>query len=268
MAEIATNVLHNVGNVLNSVNVSASLLADKLRQKKGAGLGQVADLLQAHAADLPAFIAGDERGRQLPVYLARLAEQLLRDERIALEELTSLRNNIEHIKHTVAMQQTYARRSGSPEAVPVASLVDDCIRMNIGALSRHGVAVTREIGEMAPILTDRHKVLQVLVNLMRNAKNACQDSGRADRHIRIQASTQDDRVRFAVTDNGVGIAAENMERLFTRGFTTRASGHGFGLHSSALAARELGGSLTAYSEGPGCGATFTLDLPSGCKREE
>ena len=266
MAEIATNVLHNVGNVLNSVNVSASLLADRLKQAKTAGLSQVADLLRDHAADLAAFISGDERGRQLPLYLARLAEQLQRDQQVALEELASLRNNIEHIKHTVTMQQTYAKRCGVADQVAVGSLVDDCIRINIAALTRHGVAVVREIEDMPPIIADRHKVLQVLVNLLRNAKNACQESVRNDRRVCIRVTAQGDRVRFAVIDNGVGIAPENMERLFAHGFTTRASGHGFGLHSGALAARELGGSLTAYSEGRGLGATFILELPRGGPR--
>ena len=266
MAEIATNVLHNVGNVLNSVNVSASVLADRLKQAKTAGLSQVAELLRDHAGDLAGFISNDERGRQLPLYLTRLAEQLHRDQQVALEELASLRNNIEHIKHTVTMQQTYAKRCGVADSVSVGALVDDCIRINMAALSRHGVAVIREIEDMPPIIADRHKVLQVLVNLLRNAKNACQESGRNDRRVRIRVSTQEDRVHFAVIDNGVGINPENMGRLFTHGFTTRATGHGFGLHSGALAARELGGSLTAHSEGCGLGATFLLDLPRGGAR--
>jgi signal transduction histidine kinase len=164
------------------------------------------------------------------------------------------------------MQQTYAKRCGVAESVTVASLVDDCIRMNIGALSRHGVALVREIEDMPPILADRHKVLQVLVNLLRNAKNACQESERSDKTVCIRVTTLGERVRFAVIDNGVGIPAENMDRLFTHGFTTRASGHGFGLHSGALAARELEGSLTAFSEGSGCGATFILELPRGGPR--
>ncbi|HEX5747505.1 MAG TPA: ATP-binding protein [Archangium sp.] len=68
-------------------------------------------------------------------------------------------------------------------------------------------------------------------------------------------------VRIQVHDNGMGIAPEMLTRIFQYGFTTREEGHGFGLHSSALAAQELGGSLTVHSEGPGHGATFTLELP-------
>jgi signal transduction histidine kinase len=70
---------------------------------------------------------------------------------------------------------------------------------------------------------------------------------------------------MTVSDNGVGIASENLTRIFNHGFTTRKDGHGFGLHSGALAAREMGGALWAQSDGPGKGATFTLELPLSAK---
>lgn len=266
MAEIATNVLHNVGNVLNSVNVSASLLAERINNPKSSGVARVASLLKDHTADLGAFISSDERGRHLPAYLAQLADQLQTDKRVALEELASLRENIEHIKDTVNMQQSYAKLCGVTETVAVAALVEDGLRMNAGALARHGITLRREIAELPPITVDKHKVLQILVNLVRNAKYACDESGRADKTMLIRVEGDDERVRISVADNGIGIRAENMSRLFTHGFTTRASGHGFGLHSGALTARELGGALTASSDGPGCGATFTLELPRALRQ--
>jgi C4-dicarboxylate-specific signal transduction histidine kinase len=99
------------------------------------------------------------------------------------------------------------------------------------------------------------------VNLIRNAKYACDESGRTDKLITILTVTDEHGVGIAVIDNGVGIPAENLTRIFAHGFTTRKHGHGFGLHSGALAAMELGGSLSAHSEGRGLGATFTLRLP-------
>lgn len=261
MAEIATNVLHNVGNVLTSVNVSASLLGERINNSKPAGLSRVAALIEDHAADLGAFVSADARGRHLPEYLKQLAGQLQTDQRVALEELASLRGNIEHIRDTVNMQQSYAKLCGVTETVAVAALVEDGLRMNAGALARHRIALHREIGEVSPITVDKHKVLQILVNLIRNAKHACDESGRTDKAVTIRVEGDAHRVRISVVDNGVGIRAENMARLFTHGFTTRASGHGFGLHSGALTARELGGSLSASSDGPGCGASFVLELP-------
>jgi C4-dicarboxylate-specific signal transduction histidine kinase len=104
-------------------------------------------------------------------------------------------------------------------------------------------------------------VLQILVNLIRNAKYACDEAGRPDKRLSMRVTKGDELVRIAVRDNGIGIPPENLTRIFGHGFTTKKDGHGFGLHSGALAAKELGGSLTAHSDGVGRGATFTLELP-------
>jgi len=145
--------------------------------------------------------------------------------------------------------------------VAVVDLVEDSLRLNAGAFVRHGVTLRREFNEVPPIIVDKHKVLQILVNLVRNAKYACDESGKTEKLITLRIDTAANGVRISVIDNGVGILAENMDRLFTHGFTTRQSGHGFGLHSGALAAQQLGGSLHAESDGLGCGATFILELP-------
>jgi signal transduction histidine kinase len=261
MAEIATNVLHNVGNVLNSVNVSAGLVVESVKKSKVAGLGRAAALLQEHEDDLASFLGGDARGRHLPAYLAQLAEHLEGERRDTIGELDSLRANIEHIKEIVAMQQSYAKVSGLKEQVDVVDLVEDSLRMNAGALSRHGVGLDREFSPVPKLELEKHKVLQILVNLVRNAKYACDDSGRSDKRVTLRVTNGEGRVRVSVIDNGVGIPPENLTRIFNHGFTTRPLGHGFGLHSGALAARELGGSLTVQSDGVGHGAAFHLDLP-------
>ncbi|MDB5970590.1 MAG: sensor signal transduction histidine kinase [Hydrocarboniphaga sp.] len=262
MAEIATNVLHNVGNVLNSVNVSASLVADSVKKSKSVGVAKVAALLREHEADLGRFMTEDPKGRLVPAYLAQLAEHLHADQQATLAELDSLQQNIEHIKKIVAMQQSYARVSGVVETAKVAELVEDSLRMNESSSSRHGIQTIREYADDVPLIQiDKHRVLQVLVNLLRNAKHACDDSGRPDKRITVRVACADARVRISVTDNGIGIVAENIKRIFNHGFTTRRNGHGFGLHSGALAAKEMGGSLSVHSDGPQQGATFTLELP-------
>jgi PAS domain S-box-containing protein len=261
MAEVATNVLHNVGNILNSVNISASLVTERVKQSKAPGVSRLAALLQEKGTAVGEFLANDERGKRIPEYLTSLGEQLVTDQKMALEELTSLRDNLEHIKDTVAMQQSYAKLCGVTETVAVADLVEDSLRLNAGAFVRHGVTLRREFNEVPPITVDKHKVLQILVNLVRNAKYACDESGRADKLLTLRIEGAPAGVRICVIDNGVGIPAENMSRIFTHGFTTRVDGHGFGLHSGALAAQELGGSLLVTSDGPGCGATFMLELP-------
>jgi PAS domain S-box-containing protein len=263
MAEVATNVLHNVGNILNSVNISASLVTERVKTSKAPGVSRVAALLQEKGSAVGDFLANDERGKRLPEYLTSLGEQLMSDQKMALEELASLRDNLEHIKDTVAMQQSYAKLCGVTETVAVVDLVEDSLRLNAGAFVRHGVTLRREFNEVPPITVDKHKVLQILVNLVRNAKYACDESGRSDKLLTLRIESAPGGVRICVIDNGVGIPAENMSRLFTHGFTTRVDGHGFGLHSGALAAQELGGSLRVMSDGPGLGATFILELPCG-----
>jgi PAS domain S-box-containing protein len=261
MAEVATNVLHNVGNILNSVNISASLVAERVRQSRAVGVTRLAELLQQQGERLGEFLTNDARGKRIPEYLTALGEQLLADQRAALEELGLLRDNIEHIKDTVTMQQSYAKRCGVTETVEVADLVEDSLRLNAGAFARHGVTLKREFAQVPRINVDKHKVLQILVNLVRNAKYACDDSGRADKLITLRIEELAQGVRISVIDNGIGIPPENMSRMFQHGFTTRESGHGFGLHSGALAAQELGGALLAQSAGVGLGASFMLELP-------
>ena len=260
MAEIATNVLHNVGNVLNSVNVSTGLIVESVKKSRVSSLAKVVVLLREHAQDLGEFITNDSRGKHVPAHLALLSEHLLADQQATINELDMLRRNVEHIKEIVAMQQSYATFGGVKEMINVVDLVEDSLRINEGALGRHRVEVVREFETVPPLNMEKHKILQILVNLVRNAKHACQDSDLVDRRLTVRVANGDGRIRITVIDNGIGIPPENMNRIFNHGFTTRKDGHGFGLHSGALAAKEMGGSLTVHSDGLGHGATFTLEL--------
>jgi signal transduction histidine kinase len=193
--------------------------------------------------------------------LAQLAEHLQTEQQANVRELELLRSNVEHIKEIVAMQQNYATFGGVKEIINVVNLVEDSLRLNEDALGRHDVKVIREFEAVPPLNLEKHKFLQIMVNLLRNAKHACQDSERADKQITVRVANGDRRVRISVIDNGVGIPPENLARIFNHGFTTRKQGHGFDLHSGALAAKEMGGSLTVHSDGSGQGASFTLELP-------
>ena len=262
MAEVAASVLHNVGNVLNSVNVSASLLADGIRKSKGAGLERVVSLLQEHQGDLGEFIARDARGQHLPTYLEQLSKQLASERQATLQELDALRANVEHIKGVVAMQQSYAKLVGVAETIDVRKLVEEGLRLNADELQRQSITLQRDFSEVPEVTVDKHRVLQIVVNLLRNAKHACQATTRSDKCINVRVGRRPGGVEIAVTDNGVGIPPENLTRIFSHGFTTKKDGHGFGLHSGALAARELGGALRVESRGAGHGATFVLELPT------
>lgn len=261
MAEVATAVLHNVGNVLNSVNVAATCVAERLRKSKAASLSRVAAMLREHEADLAAFFRNDLRGKQLPGFLGQMAEQMTSQQATALHELGHLQKNIEHIKDIVAMQQTYAKISGVTETVRITELVEDTLRINAESFANHDVRVVREFAEVPPVAVEKHKVLQILVNLVRNAKHACEAVDRPGKTLTLRVFNGAGTVKVAVSDNGIGIPPENLARIFNHGFTTKKNGHGFGLHSGALAAQEMGGALRVESQGSGLGATFTLELP-------
>lgn len=262
MAEIATTVLHNVGNVLNSVNVSAELVSSQMRTSKAQGLGKVAQLLSEHVHDLSDFLTRDHKGKMLPDYLLKLAKVVTAEQQGIIEELGQLTKGIDHIKTIVAAQQSYAVAVSIVETVPVAELIDDALRMSAGLLAREEVTVVKEIDDLPLLPLDRHRMLLILVNLINNAKQALDGVIDRSRCVTFGASLADGAVlRITVADNGNGIAPEHLTLIFSHGFTTRKDGHGFGLHSCALAAQEMGGSLSVRSDGVGQGATFILDIP-------
>ena len=260
-AEVAVGVLHNVGNVLNSVNVSTTIIDEKIRNSSAGKIANVAGLLRKHQGNLPSYFAGG-KGAHLTAYLETLSEHVLTDQSELLKEVAALRQNVEHIKEIVVMQQSYARISGVVERIQFSELVEDALRIHSLAYQRHAIKVHREFAKVPIMTLDRHKVLQILINLFSNAKHACDAKPASDRKVTVRLLMPGaNRVRIEVEDSGAGIPAANIERIFNFGFTTRKGGHGFGLHSGALAATEMGGSLTVASPGLGLGATFTLELP-------
>ena len=263
MAEVATGVLHNVGNVLNSVRVSASVVCDRLRKSEVGDVCRAAAMLQDKNGQIAQFLTTDPKGKLLPEFLAKASKLLVteRDELIA--EMATVGEHIEHIKEIVAMQQTYAKVFGVLEPVTPVSLVQDALRMNAAAFERHGIQASQHFEEDTPtVMVDRHKVLQILINLMSNSKYAMGELAPTEKRLEIHVRrTETGNAAITVRDNGSGIAPENLTRIFGHGFTTKKDGHGFGLHSGALAAKEMNGSLTVHSDGLGQGAAFTLELP-------
>lgn len=262
MAEIATNVLHNVGNVLNSVNISAELVTRKLRSSKTQGLTKAVNMMNEHAEDLGRFITLDEKGRLLPRYFNELVDSIAAEQKLLIDELAQLTKSIDHIKEIVTTQQTYAGAARLIEPLNVSDLFEDALRMNSGALSRHHVTVIKDYQDVPAIMGDKHRLLLILINLISNAKFAMSHISEHPREmtlgIRILDETQ---LCLSVKDRGEGISPENLARIFNHGFTTRKDGHGFGLHSCALAAVEMNGRLHVHSDGPGQGALFTLEIP-------
>lgn len=263
MAEVATGVLHNVGNVLTSVNLIVHDVQDRLKVSRISHLHRVVEILQREQAHIGRFLTEDATGRQVPEFLAKLDQHLAEENRQLLADVDGLVRHFEHIREIIVTQQGSAQMFGVVEVLAPAQLIDDALRLNAESRERHGIVLERSTTTTSQVKADRHRVLQILVNLMRNAKDALLARKPSERRIHVRVSSVGpDQVAISIEDNGGGIAPENLTRIFQHGYTTKPTGHGFGLHSSVLAARDMGGDLTATSAGPGRGATFTLTLPA------
>ena len=262
MAEVAADVLHNVGNVLNSINVSTTVIREKVSNSELANLEKVASIINEHTDDLGPFLTEDPQGKHIPVYLTEVSKCLTDEQTDIISKLKVLTENVQHIKDIVNMQQSYAKVSGVEVQTSLSKLAEDAIQINSAGLERHGTRLISEFEDIPDVEIDKQKVLQILVNLISNAKYALSGSNKEEKLLTVRIYKHgEDRFRIEVADNGVGISQDNLAKIFSHGFTTKKDGHGFGLHSSALAAKEMGGALTAHSDGVGQGATFTLELP-------
>ncbi|MEJ2701109.1 MAG: PAS domain S-box protein [Sedimentisphaerales bacterium] len=262
MAEVATDVLHNVANVLNSINVSADFIEERLSNSKATNLKKVTDMLAEHTNDIGTFLTEDERGRHIPVYLTEAARLIVDEQTVIADKLKSLTKNVQHVTQIIKAQQSYARSGGVEAFTRPREIIEDAIEINHAALERYGIELQCELAELPRVRMDRQRILQILVNLITNGKQALVESNQPNKVLTIRCARDGrDKLRIEVVDNGVGISKEHQPLIFTHGFTTKRGGHGFGLHGSALAAREMGGSLSVHSDGPGHGATFTLEIP-------
>lgn len=267
MADVATSILHNVGNILNSANVSLGVIQEINTNNDFVKLEVIAQMLEAHEADLAAYITTDEKGKLLLPYLLELTKKMAVSVHTFQAEILNLREHVNHIKDITAMQKTLSGITGLMEKVFLTEQIDVAIKMCGNIFEKYNIKLVKDIKENIFISTDKTKLLQILVNLLQNAKDALKDLDyKREKLITIViAHQQDDEfLSIAIADNGVGIKQENLNSIFGFGFTTKIDGHGFGLHSSALAAKELGGSLMVTSDGENQGASFTLLLPMLC----
>jgi PAS domain S-box-containing protein len=262
MAEVATGVLHNVGNVLNSVSVTAESIQKRVRGSKISYLSDIVGLFKEHENELGKFMTNQKRGKKIPAFLANLSIELIDEQERCLEALEELTKHVQHVGDIIQLQQSHSITKGLIEPTSIEEIIEDTLKINAEMITRNSVDIRREIPELPNLLLDRHKVLQILTNLISNAIYALSKSEIEEKTLKIQVKElKNGRLRINVCDNGIGIPKENLTRIFEHGFTTKKKGHGFGLHSTALSANELNGSIKALSDGPGKGAVFTVELP-------
>jgi signal transduction histidine kinase len=261
MAEVASGVLHNVGNVMNSVNVGASVTRDSVKALPVEGLARACGLLEQNAARLGEYLSADPVGQKLREYLGKLGGALLQEKETILTRMDQLADHLEHMKKIIAAQQSYAKVNGVTEVCTLEEIAETALSISEGVLRNSRIRIVRDFEQLPAVLVDRHQIMQILVNLISNAKHALEELGDEGRELHVIIAGVDGGVRLEVRDNGVGISHENLAKIFSHGFTTKKEGHGFGLHNCANAAQQMDGSLTAYSDGPGKGASFVLRIP-------
>lgn len=262
MAEIATSVLHNIGNVMNSVNVSTLSLREQLNATQLSGLSEIAKLIRDHEQDLNQFLTNDEQGKNFVEYISKISDFWEKRKHIFKNELDSITKYVQNINDIIMAQQSLSQSMGIIENIPLVDIIEDALSLNQRIFPKIEVKIIREYNIKPTIFSDRSKLLQVFVNLIRNIYDIFLENEKYERVIIIQINKIDDNtVSIKIIDKGKGIEAKNLIKIFSYGFTTKKKGHGIGLHTSALTIRELGGSLTAESAGLEQGSTFIIILP-------
>ena len=267
MAEVASNVLHDVGNALTSLVVDTQQMHLAVEASRVDRVEKVFGLLQEHRNHLSDFLEKDPRGMQLFTYLPGLAAELVHERDSLRKSLGLMARNVARVRSIVQLQQAYAKSTLLVEECDLAEVLEEALRLQAGALRQASVRIIKELEPLPPVNVDRHRLLQILLNLLSNARQALEAASPTERTVVLRLRAEAQWIRIQVVDNGQGIAPDVRGRLFNQGFTTRAEGHGIGLHSSSLAAQLMGGSLELHSDGPGHGAIATLELPaSGVQR--
>ncbi|CEG57984.1 ATP-binding protein [Legionella fallonii] len=263
MTDVVTNVLHDIGTILNSINTSISIISEKISKSRVADLAKLTQLLYDHQADIQNYISNDPHGKHVLNYLQLLSNNWVRDNESLICETSSLHNNIGHIKNIIALQQTSSRSIETCEEVSISELIEDSLSLNKAAYERYKIKVARDFQLQKKVVIDKIKLFQVIINLIKNSIDSLKEKKEKNKKLIVTTQTKDEaNFIIKVIDNGVGIASEHLNKVFTYGFTTKKTGHGFGLHACINAVKEMHGTLSVASDGLSKGATFTLILPN------
>lgn len=264
MADVTSTVLHNVGNVLTSVTVAANIVESVVDQSSVILVNRMAELIKAHDQDLGTYLTEDPKGKRIPPSLEKLGTHLIEEQRTILKEMKGLVRNIRHMKQIIASHQAMAKSAGQAEQISLANVLSHAMELSFQPGDEKWITIRPNYQQVPTVLVDQHQLLQILVNLLRNAKQSMLQQVQDSHDLNLSVKYQDDdeaSVVMTIQDSGIGIAPEDLSKMFTRGFTTKTDGNGIGLHSSILAIQNMGGSMHVQSEGVGRGATFTLTFP-------
>jgi NO-binding membrane sensor protein with MHYT domain len=263
MAEVAANVLHNMGNVLNSLSVSSNLLREKIKKSKLNQLSNLSEMLNEHK-DFKAFMMNDERALKIPIYVKAISDYWKEEQLKLTQEVEAIINNLQFIKSIISAQQDLSQ--GTPDfskMVSIEAMLEESLLILSFDYKKDNIKIEKKYGKIKPVFFSKVKLSQIFENLLLNAREAMACKIDGEKVLTLEVGADDENTIFIkIKDTGVGVANENLKQIFTHGFSTKPSGHGFGLHVSALAIKEMNGNIKVESEGIGQGATFTILLPS------
>ena len=266
MAEIASGVMHNIGNLMNSLNVSTEKILEILKFSKLSGLTQANRLFSSAMENHVSLFNGDAKINLLPKYYEKLAVSLENEQARLKEESTTVLEKVILIKEAIELQQDYARFRNFNEPVNVVSVIDEALRILEPSFLKHDIIVEKKIENVdLEITTSRTRLMNILLNLFKNAMESINQNYPETKLIEVALVDFVDYLQISVIDNGAGIASVDFRRLFNYGFTTKSGGHGFGLHFCANAIKEMNGTIEAFSDGIGKGAEFKLTIPKSAE---
>ena len=253
------SALENVADALTTANVMTGLVLNRVKSFAPTRIEQAGALIEQHVDDLAAFVRHDEQGRHLPAYLKSLASRISRENNLLKEEIGRLQTGIVAARDLVERQKDHTRLAQFLEPVQLNDILRDAL---LAVPMGDDVQVVEAMDNALPkVHADRRKLMQVMVNLLSNARHALRVSGKTALTLQVRTFLHDDKVVLEIADNGCGIPPERIRRVFRRGNSAWAEGRGYGLYCSQQAAEEMGGELAAQSEGESSGATFRFALP-------
>lgn len=264
MADVASSVLHNVGNVLTSVTVAAHMVESVVDQSSVSLVNRMAELINTHQEDLGTYLTEDPKGKRIPPSLEKLGAHLIEEQQTVLKEMQGLVKNIRHMKQIITSHQTMVKSAGQAEQIALVDVLSHAMELSFQPGDAKWITIHRDYQAVPTVWVDQHQLLQILVNLLRNAKQAMRQQIQDSHELRLSVNYQDSEktsVIMTIQDSGIGIAPEHLSKMFTRGFTTKKDGNGIGLHSAIVAIQSMGGSMYVQSDGVGRGAMFTLTFP-------
>lgn len=260
-AEITASILHNVGNLLSPITSGISFLKEKIYHQSFENLYQIVTLLNENKKLLGPFFSEDEKGKHIIEYLTLYAKQNEIKKEDLISEINSLAKNFSLVRTFIDKQLTGEKAPRITEPTNISEVLSTILAIYNDKIQKLQIKTFTKNKVATRVNTDNFKLEEILAHLVLNAIESLAKTNQTDKFIKITATKEQEMLIVKVCDNGTGISSTNISHIFDFGYTTKGIKSGFGLQASQIAAKDLGGTLEAFSKGLNRGATFTLKIP-------